>query len=86
MSAAGGHNASGLDFRVLRLPVPAKIYLALESPATVFASEWLEARMFARMRDQIRRLRERLAANGALVRLLTYRRRAMACSKNSEKA
>ena len=56
---------------MLRLAVAAQVDLALERASALVARERLVARVLARVRDQVRRLAERLAANGALVRLLS---------------
>lgn len=58
---------------MLRFFVPAEVDLPLESPATDVAGEWLEARVFAAVRNQVGRLTERLAADFALVGLLSWK-------------
>ena len=60
-----------VELGVLALLVAAQVDLALEGAAAVVAGERLVAGVLARVRDQVRRLAERLAAHGALVRLLT---------------
>ena len=55
---------------VLALAVPAQVHFPLEGAAALVAGERLVTGVLARVRDQVRRLAERLPANGALVRLL----------------
>lgn len=56
---------------MLRLLVASQIDFALEGASADVAGEGLEAGMLARVRDEVRGLAEGLAADGALVRLLT---------------
>jgi len=55
---------------MLRVAVAAQVDLALEGLFAEAARERLVARVFAHVRDQVRRLAERLAAHDALVRFL----------------
>ena len=68
--ADAGHGR--VELGVLALAVPPQVDFALESASAVVARERLVARVFARVRDQVRRLAERLTANGAFVRLFTF--------------
>ena len=54
---------------VLTVSVASKIDLALESSATLLTSKWFETRVLAAVRNKIRRLAKRFAANDTLVRL-----------------
>lgn len=58
---------------VLALAVPAQVHLALERLVAQAARERLVARVLAQVRDQVRRLTERLAAHHALVRFLAWK-------------
>ena len=57
---------------MLALPVAAKVYLALEGLLAEAAREGLVAGVFPHVRDEVGGLREGLAADGALVWLLTW--------------
>lgn len=57
--------------RVLAVPVPPQIDLALERLVAQSAGERLVAGVLAHVGDEIRRLAERFAAHDALVRLLS---------------
>ena len=48
-----------------------EVHLSLESPAALGAGEGLEAGVLAAVGDEVGALAERLAADGALVRLLS---------------
>lgn len=71
-----GHRSAAADdallreARVLTLPVAPQIHLPLERLLAETAAEGLVAGVFAHVRDQVRRLAERFAADDALVRLL----------------
>ncbi|KAJ8892058.1 hypothetical protein PR048_004632 [Dryococelus australis] len=58
------------QLRVLRLLVSPQVHLTLERPPAQVTSKRLEARVLPAVRDQVRRLAKRLAANLALVRFL----------------
>lgn len=57
--------------RVLAVPVPPQVDLALERLVAQAASERLVTGVLAHVGDEIRRLAERFAAHDALVRLLS---------------
>ena len=48
-----------------------EVHLSLESPAALGAGEWLEAGVLAAVGDEVGALAEGLAADGALVGLLS---------------
>lgn len=56
---------------MLTLPMPSQIDLPLKRLVAETALKWLVARVLAHMSDQVAALRERLAANDALVGFLT---------------
>ena len=56
---------------MLALAVATQVHLTLEGLLAQPAREWLVASVLPHMGDEVRRLREGLAADGTLVRLLT---------------